>query len=307
MSLSTRRSAWTLIELLVVIAIIAILAAILFPVFAQAKLAAKKTVALSGMKQASLAIIMYNTDFDGEFDAGSGYCWFYPEDGGWAWDTQPYMKNLPVLRDPTDSLNTQNWPSWAFPPNNPTVAISFVSNGFVWQDAAHGYPTSVGGVMGMDQSNDAGPSRCNPQGNGGWMTSGHTSENQVNTPAATIMLADRQGSFDIWGMSAIMTGVTWWDNKYGGAGLIPNGTAANTPYTAENAAGTTYTVNLNKQWGAVSAPFAGQSPFAFCDGHCKSMSPPQTNPNPTGTYINGPNPSLFPSGHDPMNMWDAYR
>jgi prepilin-type N-terminal cleavage/methylation domain-containing protein/prepilin-type processing-associated H-X9-DG protein len=61
------RRAFTLIELLVVIAIIAILAAILFPVFAQAKLAAKKTVALSGAKQISLASHMYAIDFDDFF------------------------------------------------------------------------------------------------------------------------------------------------------------------------------------------------------------------------------------------------
>jgi prepilin-type N-terminal cleavage/methylation domain-containing protein/prepilin-type processing-associated H-X9-DG protein len=59
--------AFTLIELLVVIAIIAILAAILFPVFAQAKMAAKKSVALSGAKQIGLASAMYATDSDDRY------------------------------------------------------------------------------------------------------------------------------------------------------------------------------------------------------------------------------------------------
>jgi len=58
------RKAFTLIELLVVIAIIAILAAILFPVFAQAKLAAKKTASLSNTKEVTLAAIMYGGDYD---------------------------------------------------------------------------------------------------------------------------------------------------------------------------------------------------------------------------------------------------
>lgn len=58
------KRAFTLIELLVVIAIIAILAAILFPVFAQAKAAAKKSVAISNQKQISLGILMYTADYD---------------------------------------------------------------------------------------------------------------------------------------------------------------------------------------------------------------------------------------------------
>jgi len=61
------KKAFTLIELLVVIAIIAILAAILFPVFAQAKLAAKKTVDLSNMKQIMLSTFMYDNDYDDVF------------------------------------------------------------------------------------------------------------------------------------------------------------------------------------------------------------------------------------------------
>ena len=70
------KKGFTLIELLVVIAIIAILAAILFPVFAQAKLAAKKAADLSNQKQAGLAQIMYCGDNDDKF---AGSTW--PVDG----------------------------------------------------------------------------------------------------------------------------------------------------------------------------------------------------------------------------------
>ncbi len=65
--MNKRRNAFTLIELLVVIAIIAILAAILFPVFAQAKKAAKGTVALSNVKQMNLGAILYSNDNDDIF------------------------------------------------------------------------------------------------------------------------------------------------------------------------------------------------------------------------------------------------
>ena len=58
------RKAFTLIELLVVIAIIAILAAILFPVFAQAKASAKRTTEISNYKNLGLGVIMYQSDYD---------------------------------------------------------------------------------------------------------------------------------------------------------------------------------------------------------------------------------------------------
>src|SRR5437868_6067123 len=69
----SKRQGFTLIELLVVIAIIAILAAILFPVFAQAKAAAKKTSCLSNQKQIALATQIYAGDYDDTFGGNYGY------------------------------------------------------------------------------------------------------------------------------------------------------------------------------------------------------------------------------------------
>jgi len=97
---------FTLIELLVVIAIIAILAAILFPVFAQAKLAAKKTTSLSNVKQQALGSLMYANDSDDHYpwqdtaannDAGAGLPlgWRDPGAGSnWCQDIYPYVKSL---------------------------------------------------------------------------------------------------------------------------------------------------------------------------------------------------------------------
>lgn len=77
----TRNKAFTLIELLVVIAIIAILAAILFPVFAQAKAAAKKSATLSNLKQNGTAVQIYLADADDTY-AQSAYCMPMPDNTG---------------------------------------------------------------------------------------------------------------------------------------------------------------------------------------------------------------------------------
>jgi len=103
------RKAFTLIELLVVIAIIAILAAILFPVFAQAKFAAKKTASLSNAKQISLAAIMYTNDFDdnipifvnGAYAAGlASWASGNPRTDTWVYEVEPYIKSLGLMEDP---------------------------------------------------------------------------------------------------------------------------------------------------------------------------------------------------------------
>lgn len=94
------RKAFTLIELLVVIAIIAILAAILFPVFAQAKAAAKATVVLSNTKQMGLGVLMYTNDSDDVFPPTVSY------NSQWIDNTfvvlcQPYIKSYPaIVMDP---------------------------------------------------------------------------------------------------------------------------------------------------------------------------------------------------------------
>lgn len=95
-----KRRGFTLIELLVVIAIIAILAAILFPVFAQAKRAAKGSVAISDAKQMALGQLMYAGDSDDYFSPTVEYDnnWHVMP---WTYLQQPYMKSWGVLLDPT--------------------------------------------------------------------------------------------------------------------------------------------------------------------------------------------------------------
>src|SRR5580704_8904154 len=92
------KQAFTLIELLVVIAIIAILAAILFPVFAQAREKARGISCLSNTKQLSMGILMYTQDYDETYPMGfqgNSPTW----NGPIAWDDliQPYLKSIQVL------------------------------------------------------------------------------------------------------------------------------------------------------------------------------------------------------------------
>ncbi|HTQ09768.1 MAG TPA: prepilin-type N-terminal cleavage/methylation domain-containing protein, partial [Fimbriimonadaceae bacterium] len=101
-----KNRAFTLIELLVVIAIIAILAAILFPVFAQAKMAAKKTVAVSNVKQLGLAIMMYQNDSDDTYPTGFGSTGWTGMDL-WCQKVQPYVKNVNIFASPADNQGGQ--------------------------------------------------------------------------------------------------------------------------------------------------------------------------------------------------------
>lgn len=100
---------FTLIELLVVIAIIAILAAILFPVFSQAKAAAKKTVDLSNMKQIALALTMYSDDNDDQIPP----CREDLLNKGqttWVDAIQPYVKTLLLKKSPFDNASAWDDP-----------------------------------------------------------------------------------------------------------------------------------------------------------------------------------------------------
>jgi len=106
----SKKNAFTLIELLVVIAIIAILAAILFPVFAQAKEAAKKTADLSNNKEILLGVQMYMGDNDDLFPMlrNSPSKWQSPvlteqiNSGHIA--VNPYVKNKGIWRSPNDTM-----------------------------------------------------------------------------------------------------------------------------------------------------------------------------------------------------------
>ena len=106
----TRRNGFTLIELLVVIAIIAILAAILFPVFAQARDKARSAACASNMKQIGLGIQMYIQDNDEKLFFRSSTTAAYTRlnvatsgnDLKWWNQLMPYLKNSQIFTCPSD-------------------------------------------------------------------------------------------------------------------------------------------------------------------------------------------------------------
>src|SRR5438094_7311312 len=109
-----KQRAFTLIELLVVIAIIAILAAILFPVFAQAREKARQSTCLSNCKQIGMALMQYEQDYDEAapgvwFGPVSASPWSRPSDDVrfWKWmdAVYPYVKNEGVFHCPSDGVN----------------------------------------------------------------------------------------------------------------------------------------------------------------------------------------------------------
>jgi prepilin-type N-terminal cleavage/methylation domain-containing protein/prepilin-type processing-associated H-X9-DG protein len=134
-------SGFTLIELLVVIAIIAILAAILFPVFAQAREAARKASCQSNLKQLGSAMLMYKQDYDERFPFGG---WLPNGNGTWEWQNTiaPYIKNRGVYRCPSSSELDEN-------PANPTEwhwnrnPVSYMYNNFLGQDRNPAADSSV--------------------------------------------------------------------------------------------------------------------------------------------------------------------
>ncbi|MGQ9731304.1 MAG: DUF1559 family PulG-like putative transporter [Candidatus Zipacnadales bacterium] len=118
-----RRMGFTLIELLVVIAIIAILAAILFPVFARAREKARQTSCLSNVKQLTLGCLMYAQDYDEIMPSARPYYEACADNATifWQYLVQPYIKNKQIFVCPSNSSLRTTCPkfkTWCNDPAN---------------------------------------------------------------------------------------------------------------------------------------------------------------------------------------------
>ena len=130
------RKAFTLIELLVVIAIIAILAAILFPVFAQVREKARAISCLSNEKQLGLGVIQYQQDYDEKNPGGVNG---YGGGAGWAGQIYPYVKSEKVFQCPSDSGVDPEGSSYAL---NSNTALPSNPPGCGWPWAANSFSIS---------------------------------------------------------------------------------------------------------------------------------------------------------------------
>ncbi len=141
------RRGFTLIELLVVIAIIAILAAILFPVFAQARDSARQTTCLNNCKQLGTALQMYAQDYDEAmpswpFKAGVGGLFSDPRFRDWSYSTwvvalMPYVKNKGVFGCPNGPQTGSNF---VLGPKGDQVVVNLAINEYI-ENKDNGFST----------------------------------------------------------------------------------------------------------------------------------------------------------------------
>ncbi len=272
---------FTLIELLVVIAIIAILAAILFPVFAQAREKARAIACLSGTKQMALAVLQYSQDNDekcpGGIDGYGGRAQAGGEGGsGWAGQVYAYVKSTGVFLCPDDSTNSQAFHTSSFALNSnlstglpdpvtypdgcdrsDSVSLAAISSpamtvGAFEVSGSNGYDLTI---EELPQSQGGTRDGCggSPAGNGLGQSYDPTGYNSVQTPGGV----SSQGDGHL---------------KYATGYL--NGVAA----------------NLGQFTGPMGRHNGGAN-YVMCDGHAKFLLPSKVSPGfnaatPTDKQVN---------------------
>lgn len=243
--------AFTLIELLVVIAIIAILAAILFPVFAQAKMAAKQAASMSNIKQLATGSMMYLGDNDDTFmprDRDDQLCPSYQEQddatcgempGKWYGVMHQYVKSLALLNSPAQS-DRNFWTD----PNYNTVLFTHKMSASA---SARWYGWQYDWGWGMSYGYNG--------GGGNYASEGvnRRSQTSVARPANVLLIAGSQGSYD----------------------------TPQSPHAWANCGAFIRWDSNKDSWGftPTSAVHNGGTPATFVDGHAKYVKQNQMHAN----------------------------
>jgi prepilin-type N-terminal cleavage/methylation domain-containing protein/prepilin-type processing-associated H-X9-DG protein len=260
---------FTLIELLVVIAIIAILAAILFPVFAQARAQARKINGLSIVKQVDLAVLMYTEDFDETWPRSGYHCQVY-SDGyenacgitNWSNVVAPYHKNAQIVQDPAD---------------------------YTLDGGVIPYPNGRHSVLLNDNlSHTPCPIPGDPYGRYTWQTGDYgcvgedrevgNSEAIVNSPSDCVLIAEGNDGIDSLGPMEGIGDADWTGNTGPSKWKEENnlGQWTTMHVTATNYAGWT---------NITGTPIFGEGTnFAFVDGHAKYVRVYDSAQSNSSTY-----------------------
>lgn len=256
------KRAFTLIELLVVIAIIAILAAILFPVFAQAKEAAKKTVCLSNMKQIMLGMLMYTNDNDdmtipilpNETGINGG-------DSGWTpYDSmiRPYVKNDQIYKCPDDpgGAVSPSIPFWDGSYRNKALKRSYSIIGPVVTFQARGLDSNTGFGLGPDGSYTSSGQPINSDGR---------SDTSFSDPSETTALVEDWINFS-------ETPDSWVGDPWGSAAIgCDYSEFAGRQYPPKSSIDVLPPLCADRQTDIPAPGHNNASNYGFVDGHAKLM------------------------------------
>lgn len=267
----SKNSGFTLIELLVVIAIIAILAAILFPVFARAKEQANKATCSSNLHQVAIAIQMYSDNTNGVYPRGEFWDMSRPYTESYLWSSAlcigPYVKEPGIYRCPTDSFGSRDDSAYGFRAPRKPAASSYLAN---CATPAANYtmfgirePKGLMPLMDIRFGDTPTPS---------------TKSSSVTRPSEIVMIAEGKYEYydKMWQCGLWLNNEIDWCYNAAGAGISADWQIKALVYAPDSA-----------PWSRAWRKHGSGTNFLMSDGHVKMLPPGQVD-NPKYWLCNAP-------------------